>query len=139
MDIKIYFDGGSVGNRVCWYDNVAKKYYVKNLIKKCTNNELEYWALILAIKYYKKVYGFGDEFNPIFIGDSQLVVGQVAKGFKCNFNHLKDLQTKVFQELTPLHMNTDTYEQHIMWIGRDSNYAGMHLEKLINRERSNRI
>jgi len=78
-----------------------------------TNNEAEYFALIEALKFARD----GDR---IFT-DSELVVGQVLKGWKINFEHLRRLNVFVKKILSP--------NIQIIWIPRESNYAGKLLER----------
>lgn len=124
--VEIFFDGGVVNNRVCIYDHSTRKHFVKSMIGDKTNNELEYLALIEAIKYARMAYQPTVEI--VFKGDSRLVIMQVWKAWKINHNHLAVLQQQVIQLLKGI-------RHRGQWIGRDANYAGVYLEALITNER----
>jgi len=118
--LKIYFDGGNYKNRVCVYNSLQNDIVVKAYNHKdYTNNELEYKALIEAIRYANKNYPHA---QVTFIGDSRLVINQVWYGWKINHEHLKKLNHDVHRILP--------HDAKGRWINRDNNLAGVHLENL---------
>jgi len=122
--VKIYFDGGNYRNRVCYYDSLTSKKVVKEFNhKEYTNNELEYKALIEAIKYANKQ---GYE-RPFFIGDSRLVINQVWYSWKINLKHLNELNKQV--------LNILPEQAKGKWVRRNHNVAGIHLENLKRKGR----
>ena len=122
--MKIFFDGGNYKNRVCYHDSSISKTVVKEFNHKdYTNNELEYKALIEAIKYTNKK-GYK---KPLFIGDSRLVINQVWYGWKINHKHLKELYYQVI-DIVPISADGK-------WVRRDMNLAGIHLENLKRKGR----
>ncbi len=74
--VDIYFDDGTAGKRVCFYDDLTDKACVfedNKIMSSYTNNELEYIALLNAVKYFVEVYSdHGDRVG--FMGDSQLII-----------------------------------------------------------------
>jgi len=125
--VEIYFDGGIVNNRVCIYDHSTKKHFVKSFNgRNYTNNELEYMALIEAIKYARMQYQA--TVDVTFKGDSRLIIMQVWKQWKINHDHLRALNKQVLILL-------DKMNHQGLWIDRDRNYAGVYLEALIKNER----
>jgi len=120
----VYFDGGKYRNRTCIYDKNADKYLVKQIPSASTNNELEYHALIRALKYAIRQYPDAESFE--FIGDSKLIIKQVWGGWRINLDTLIELNEEVNRHL-------DRYSHKVQkgtWISRDSNIAGIHLDTL---------
>jgi len=118
--LDIYFDGGNYKNRICVWDELQGTNIIKSFNhREYTNNELEYKALLEAIKYTNKKYPTS---RIRYIGDSKLVIGQVWKGWKINHEHLLLLNDRVF----------DIIKEHAKskWVRRDFNLAGIHLENL---------
>lgn len=85
---------------------------VKNEEK--TNNEMEYWALIGALKH-------ASEGDTIYT-DSKLLVGQCTQNWKCNFDHLKVLKDLCIPTIKEKKIK-------LVWIPREENLAGKFLEK----------
>ncbi|MFH1182018.1 MAG: RNase H family protein [Candidatus Woesearchaeota archaeon] len=113
--MKIYVDGSGWNGRKSEYCVVAgEKIIRKQLAEKKTNNEMEYAALLEAFAIAKK----GD----IILTDSQLVHGQVCKGWKVNYEHLKPLVAKAKKLLAEKKLVLE-------WIPREENKAGQILEK----------
>ena len=125
----VFFDGGVYKERICFYDDQKSKAIVKSMTRpmsRHSNNELEYFALIEAIKYAKHEYK-GQKVQ--FIGDSQLVIYQVWAGWSINYPHLLVLYEEVMSQLQQLH------DHDGKWVRRDVNKAGIHLEKLMFKEK----
>ena|SRR5437867_1791272 len=82
-------------------------------IGNCTVNEAEYMALIEALRSCKE----GDVINS----DSELVVGQMTKGWKVNVENLKELhgKAKTLLEQKPC---------KLVLVRREDNKAGKLLE-----------
>ena len=121
--VKIFFDGGTFCNRICFYDNKSGKVKMKSIPEDKTNNELEYLALISAIKYAK--YEYKDEKVIEFIGDSRLIIGQVWSGWKVNHDHLLTLKEEVQRQRQECNFTCIG-----TWVRRDVNKAGIYLENL---------
>lgn len=132
--VKIYFDGGLHRQRICVYDLKKHKYMVKSMAEKCkskhSSNELEYQALIQAIKYAKRKY---KNQNIEFVGDSKLVIGQVWHGWNINFPHLMVLFEEVMINLSKLKAHNG------IWVKRENNVAGIHLENLLMLDKGQKI
>ena len=112
-----YFDGASRGNPgdagagallvdesgvVLWR---AAKY-----LGKKTNNEAEYNAAILLIKAARE----RNAKKLLVRGDSKLVVSQLAKQWKINLPHLRELAQEAWRA-------ADTMEVTYEWIPREQN------------------
>ena len=125
--VNIYFDGGVHGKRVCIYDQSNNKYLVKTITDAKTNNELEYWALIMSLRYARRIYKEGD---VIFNGDSSLVINQVWGSWRINKERLRILMIIVNKELDKCKFNVSA-----RWTRRNKNFAGIHLEKLMKSDK----
>jgi ribonuclease HI len=75
---KIY-DGYSI-------DENKLLHHEKLLFGNFTSNEAEYLAMIESLNFAKKM-GYK---NIKIYSDSQLVLGQVFRGYMCNYEHLKE-------------------------------------------------
>jgi len=92
-----------------------------------TNNEMEYMAVIEAIKFLRdKNVGKKD---CIIYTDSQLVYGQVVAGWKVNYEHLRILRDKICNllEMTPFNIE-------IKWVKRWNNRIANDLAQAITEE-----
>jgi len=125
----LYFDGGNHCNRICVYDPYVDKHIVKVIKTAVTNNELEYWALISAIRYAKRLYK-GQ--CVVFLGDSALVINQVWGKWRINKEKLRILNRIVIKELTNLQ------DCNGRWVRREINKAGIHLENLLNIDKKDK-
>lgn len=107
----IYVDGsGWNGERSAWAIILPDgRRIVEETEQKRTNNETEYLAAIRAVDDAQ----FGDE----ILTDSQLVEGQVNKGWKINHKHLRELHDTLIERMSPLNLT-------IRWIPREENKAG---------------
>lgn len=129
--IKIYFDGSNFGHRICVYDQSQNKIIVKEVPEAKTNNELEYNALLIAIRYANRTYG--DMHEVQFIGDSQLVVKQVMGKFAINYEHLRKLKSQVIEELVKGGYKASS--DPVVWVRREENIAGWHLSWLMDKDK----
>lgn len=113
--MKIYIDGSGFNGRESKYAVVFEdgKIIKEKFTEKRTNNEMEYEALIRALQFAEK----GD----IIYTDSQLVVGQVMKGWRITKEHLFPLAMKAKKLRNEKHIP-------IIWIPRKENLAGNILE-----------
>ncbi len=124
MVLEIYFDGGTRGNRVC----VVKKQKKQNVINtkalrfKQTNNQLEYSALLLAVRSIP-IYHYKN--NVSIIGDSELVIKQMKGQYTVKSKKLMDLYEQVVEEIKLRNIHLIFY-----WVPRDENLAGIELEKI---------
>jgi len=92
-----------------------------------TNNEMEYIAIIEAIKFLRdKNIGKKD---CIIYTDSKLVYGQVVAGWRVNYEHLRVLRDKVrsLLEMTPFNIE-------IKWVKRWDNRIANGLAQAITEE-----
>jgi len=124
--IKIFFDGGNYKQRICVYDPQKDKTIVKELNRRTlTNNELEYLALIHAIKYGNNTY----KSLINYTGDSRLVINQVFGNWKINHIHLKKLHIEAIALLSKGNGMSG------VWVKRDNNEAGVILECRMKMEK----
>ena len=95
------------------FDNSEPKiWYYGN----ATNNEMEYQALLNALKDERSE-------KATILTDSMLLVGQLAKGWKVKARNL----LKVHEECLKLLKKRNA---KIVWISRDENKAGKELERI---------
>lgn len=130
--IRIFFDGGTALNSVCFVDAAAQEIVVKRFNNKMTNNELEYTALIEAMQYCIDKYGLLHDFT--FCGDSEVIVKHMkgeynvsAVNLKPLFKHAGFLCNLVIKDKVVVNCDCD-----FMWVPRAENLAGVHLEKLLH-------
>jgi len=101
--VEIYFDGASrnnpgpsgAGGMIIENGKVIKEYY--RYLGKRTNNEAEYLAVLLGIKILKRL-----KIRPTnldLIGDSKLIIEQLAGRFKIKNGRLKKLHRQVEDEI----------------------------------------
>lgn len=113
--VTIYFDGGSRGNpgpaAGAAYSDASGGLTKTHFLPHATNNEAEYWGLILAARIAKE-NGFQ---NVLFKGDSKLVVCQVTGEWKVKSAPLGELLALAHAELKSLS------RWRIMWIAREEN------------------
>ncbi len=98
----IYIDGASKGNPgragagVCITDGAGRKISgVSRYLGHKTNNEAEYWALLLALREAERLKG---ESIQIFT-DSELVERQIRGVYRVKDSGLKALHKRVLQNL----------------------------------------
>ena len=119
--MEIYADGMGWNGAKCGFcitDGKGSILMTEFFDEKHTNNEMEYQAIINALKLAKK--------NDIIYTDSRLVVGQVVWHWNVNKEHLIPLVDKA-KELAR------KKQVQIYWISRKLNKAGKALEKLQHR------
>lgn len=120
--MRIYVDGSGWNGRRSRYAVVAEggktasTAAIKEFEEHKTSNQMEYAALIEALKLARD----GDE----ILTDSQLLVGQVSKGWKVNKAHLVPL----VDECKRLRKSKRV---KLEWVPREMNKAG----KLLERQR----
>lgn len=120
----LYFDGGAKPNPgkgeygyclICNNNIIMKTDNIGDMI---SNNFAEYTGLIMglqcAIEQSVK--------SLTIIGDSQLIINQVSKKWKCNDNTLRQLNMIAMELLNQFE------SVNIEWIDRDNNIAGILLE-----------
>lgn len=117
--IKLYVDGGTRGMVICLYDQQRHKYIIKRRKGATTNNDLEYLAIIYGIEYARKFY---PRDSIIIYSDSKLAVNQINGIYRVNGDNLIALHKKTMRKLTP--------RVDIVWVRRNFNFAGIHLESL---------
>ena len=116
--VRIYVDGGTRGMVIALVDPQKNKYIIRRRKRATTNNDLEYMAIIYGIEYIKKVY---PNEKVILYSDSRLAVKQIIGEYRIKGGNLIALNTIVQEKITPW--------IHIKWTRRNSNLAGIHLEK----------
>lgn len=112
----VYADGSSWNghNSKCCVVKGSKT-YLYYIEKEMTNNEMEYWAVIKALEIAKV--------TDLVKTDSQLVVGQLTKGWAVNCDRLRPLKSKAMQLMSSKGVNVE-------WIPREESKAGKVLERL---------
>ena len=135
MNLTIYTDGASKGNPGVGFalahitvDNEDHYEVIKLLGPDVTNNQAEYEGMILAfLNVFKlKQERFPSIMNTTIYTDSQLLEGQLTKGWKINKNkglvvYCKDLLKKT----------KNISSVSIKWVRREENKAGIRLEELL--------
>ena len=118
--MKIYCDGSGFNGQVSKWCVVLEDGTVKKGIirENKTNNQMEYKALLNALKLAKK----GDTIYT----DSRLLEGQVMKNWKVNAEHLLSLVIQAKQLVKEKQIK-------IIWIPREKNLAGNILDGLKNK------
>jgi len=104
--IQLNFDGGArnnpgpagAGGVIKKDGQIIKKYY--RYLGEKTNNQAEYLAALLGVRIINRLDIEIDQL--IIIGDSSLVIEQLAGNFKVKNQFLKELYDKVKQELSDL-------------------------------------
>jgi len=117
----IYYVDGSTsqaGNYIVVTDNLGNVLLFKKINTKngLTNNETEYMAIIEGLQMA--------EMGSTIFSDSKICVEQIAGNYKIKEEHLKTYQKKAFDI-------SKNKKIKIIWVERESNLAGYHLEKFI--------
>ncbi len=123
---KIFFDGGTALHQVCIYDLDRKVYFTEEVKISSTNNQLEYLALLKAVRYAVSYYG--SPRNVVFCGDSELIIKQMQDRYKVHRKHLKYVNEEVKKEF--VRSNTIRLISNFAWVPRSKNLAGIVLEDL---------
>ena len=121
--LEIYFDGATRGNRICVYRQ--NNYKIRVLKTKQTNNQLEYAALIFALRSVYKYHKRNTPLAVSIIGDSELVIKQMKGENEVRSRHLIDLHEQAVAELESI----DNVNLIFYWVPRDENLAGVELDK----------
>jgi ribonuclease HI len=131
--LKIYSDGGSRGNpgpSACAFaviDNGKIIYKESKFLEKKTNNEAEYYGLILALEWLNNNIENLNNLRVVnFFLDSELVVKQVNEVYRVKGNNLKPLFKKVLRLIKDLKIKTNFFS-----IPREKNKIA---DKLLNME-----
>lgn len=127
----IFFDGSTQLNSVCVYDESGKRYIMKRIDEVCTNNELEYYALLVAVRYvnrsnYKLV-------DCMFIGDSELIIKQMKGEYGARRGNMKMLRQKVADEIFRGGYVGLELADFFKWVPRDENMAGKYLDRAMRK------
>lgn len=96
--LKIYCDGGARGNPgpaaaafVAFRDGESLIYKRARYLGKKTNNEAEYYAVILALRWLAENPGYAESEVVHFYLDSELVTRQLSGDFKIKSKNLAKL------------------------------------------------
>jgi len=108
-------------------DGKPFKTFGKFIGENKTNNEMEYMAVIEAIKFLKDKNI--SRRNCIIYTDSKLVYGQVVAGWKVNYEHLRILRNKIRSLLEMVPFNIE-----IKWVKRWNNQIANDLAQAITEE-----
>ena len=122
MMTKIYVDGsGWNGERsgFCVYFD-SGRCIEESFEENQSNNMMEYAAMFRALCECGQ--------RDTIFSDSQLVVNQILKGWKCNYEHLRIMRDKCIAKMKEKNAM-------IVWIEREDNIAGRIIEKGINLNR----
>lgn len=116
--MKIWVDGSGWNGKesrwcVAFEDGTIKK---GSIPEEKTNNEMEYEALINALKLCSD--------KDCIFTDSQLVEGQIMKGWKITKEHLFPLVMKAKQLIKEKNVP-------LAWISRNENFAGHILDNKV--------
>ncbi len=110
--MKIFLDGSGWNGKTSGFAVVfsdGRPPLVRILSEKKTNNEMEYAALISALKHAKP--------KDALFTDSQLLVGQVCQGWKVKALHLKPLVDEAKRLFSEKRVS-------LTWVPREKNKAG---------------
>ena len=129
--IKIYTDGGARGNPgpggaafVIMKDGKVI-YKDSKFLGTSTNNEAEYYALIMALEWLNKNIEKLKGKNVLFLLDSQLVVRQLTGLYKVKSDNLKPL----FKKVKNLTSTVNEVKLSFVSVGREKNRLA---DKLVN-------
>ena len=125
VDLILYFDGGTIGNRICVYDSGLKEEFEYSLHKEYNIGELEYLALHMAIVYYREKYT--RKVSVMFVGDSKMVVDQVNGKRVPVGARMIELHSMIWDELYRVGINKGNLR--LKWVKRIKNKAGRRLDK----------
>ena len=92
-----------------------------------TNNEVEYEALIEAIKFLRERNN--DRDDCIITVDSRLVYCQLTQGWKCNYDHLRVLRDKAKSLWQECPFNVE-----LRWVKRWDNEIANELAQAVTEE-----
>lgn len=116
--MNIYCDAGTRGSAICMI--YGDKIIVKRRGGKCTNNELEYLAVIYTLEYINT-----NKLKDITIySDSKLIVNQLNNKWRVTNNKLSTLYEKAATKMLKC------CGVQLKWVRRENNKAGRHLERI---------
>lgn len=125
--IELYIDGGARGNHNSAIPNDAvicilssnRNILIYEHIGDRTSNQAEYEALIKALDIIaQKSYS-----DYIIYSDSQIVVNQFNKAWKCKNYRLQQLLNLAWKKSSNLNIK-------LKWIPRNENIAGQYIENI---------
>ena len=94
----IHFDGGTAKNIICMYDIDLRAYKTEQFTEPHTNNELEYMALLAAVKYAIEQY---DSLMGVkFYGDSEVIIKHMKEEYKVRAKNLRPLLVQIKELVT---------------------------------------
>ena len=128
---KIYFDGSTSLNSICWYDETERCWKLDKMKVVMTNNQLEYSALIVALSYVHDRYSGCEE--VIFCGDSELVIKQMTEEYEVKSTNLKALNAIAVQLTNNEYVKRDLKDM-FKWVSRTKNLAGLKLDDAISEK-----
>jgi ribonuclease HI len=122
--IAAYVDGGYTPNerKGVWcfiVDGMNPSFgFVEDPDSKLSNNIMEYRAIIELLK------SVADGANLSINSDSQLVVNQLLKIYRVNYDHLAELNEEVWDIVDQKNLHVS-----FTWINREINKAGIFIER----------
>ena len=116
--IQIYVDGGTRYGGICLVDDYKFYTICQKRSGIQTNNDLEYLAISFGVDYANRKYH--DKRVTIY-SDSMLAVKQINHKWRTTQERMVDYKNGIIKKI-----NKNT---KIVWCPRDSNLAGVHLEK----------
>jgi ribonuclease HI len=96
-----------------------------------TNNEAEYEAVLAAIQYLRVINNEREDCT--IYTDSQLVHGQVAQNWKCNFDHLRKRRDEAKRLINDL-----PFSITLRWVKRFKNTIANELAQAITQAEKER-
>ena len=135
MNDFIFVDGSTMLNTVCVYDKRYDKYMEYNFKNGLTNNDMEWYAVMMGVRYYNETRTnnkFSDRCD--IFSDSKLVCNQYNKLWKCNVDRFREFRSFVYDEVRygRKMFNNKIY---VSWVNRGKNKAGIHLDAMMREMR----
>ena len=129
--VNVFFDASTYKNTLYIVYGDNKNSNLRRLDGEFTNNELEWYALLFAVKTINRKY---TNVTAKVYGDSQLVIRQVNGDWKMNKEEFRILNDQVNSEIWWGNSNRNNVFV-INWNRRNKNKAGVRLEKYIKKDK----
>ena len=135
MNDYLYVDGSTRLNTVCIYDRRYDKYITYNFKGGLTNNDMEWYAVMMGVRYYNETRctnKFSDRCD--IFSDSKLVCNQYNKLWKCNVERFIEFRSFLYDEVR-YGRKMFNNRIRVSWISRGKNEAGIYLDSMMRKER----